>query len=165
MKSTARIASSLAAATIAMAFMAALPARSAHAADATSPIGLWKTFDDKTGAARAIVRIYEQDGKLFGKIVSSLTPGADERVCIACEDERKNQPIIGLVIVRNMQRVDDGYRGGDILDPENGSVYRCRFHVEDGVRLVVRGYIGISLLGRTQTWQRQQDHTPAPIVR
>ena len=71
------------------------PAAAADAAtaDAGSPIGLWKTFDDKTGAARAIVRIYEQDGRLFGKIESSFTPGAEHRVCAVCTDERKDQPI------------------------------------------------------------------------
>jgi uncharacterized protein (DUF2147 family) len=126
------------------------------AADSNSPIGLWKTFDDKTGNARAIVQIYEQDGKLFGRIESSFTPGAEHRVCALCTDDRKDQPIIGLVIIRNMKSRDGEYSGGDILDPETGSVYRCKFHLdEDGSRLIVRGYMGISLLGRTQTWQRQ----------
>jgi uncharacterized protein (DUF2147 family) len=126
-------------------------------AGADSPIGLWKTIDDKTGAARAIVRIYEQDGLLFGKIQSSFTPGADHRVCEVCTDERKGQPILGLIIVRNMKHTDDGYSGGDILDPDTGSVYHCKMHVEGGTRLVVRGYIGFSLLGRNQSWQRVQD--------
>jgi uncharacterized protein (DUF2147 family) len=126
------------------------------AADLSSPVGDWKTFDDKTGKARAIVRIYEQDGKLFGKIERSMSPGAESRVCTACTDDRKDQPKLGLVIIRNMKRTDDGYAGGDILDPDNGSVYRCKFHLEDGgARLVVRGFIGISLLGRTQIWERQ----------
>ncbi|HEY3850913.1 MAG TPA: DUF2147 domain-containing protein [Steroidobacteraceae bacterium] len=123
---------------------------------ATSPIGEWKTFDDKTGQARAIVRIYEQDGKVFGKIERSLTPGAEHRVCTACTDYRKDQPMLGLIIIRNMKPTDDGYAGGDILDPESGSVYRCKFHLEEGgAKLVLRGFIGISLLGRTQIWQRQ----------
>lgn len=135
--------------------VATLPAPRAAAADPGSPIGLWKTFDDKTGAARAIVRIYEQNGRLFGKIVSSFTPGAEHRVCAVCTDDRKNQPILGLVIIRNMRHTDDAeYGGGDILDPDNGSVYHCKMHVEGGTRLVVRGYIGFSLLGRNQTWQR-----------
>jgi uncharacterized protein (DUF2147 family) len=126
-----------------------------HSSD-TSPIGAWKTFDDKTGSARAIVRIYEQDGKLFGRIERSFTPGAANRVCAVCRDERKNQPIIGLIILRNMKLDGGEYTGGDILDPESGSVYRCKLHLEqEGARLIVRGYIGFSLLGRTQTWQRQ----------
>jgi uncharacterized protein (DUF2147 family) len=125
------------------------------AAAADAPLGLWKTFDDKTGNARAIVRIYEENGKLFGRIEQSFTPGADKRVCEVCTDERKNQPILGLLIIRNMKSSDGEYNGGDILDPESGSVYRCKFHLEDGGKhLVVRGFIGISLLGRTQTWAR-----------
>ncbi len=152
---TALLALSLTAA-IAAAPGAAAPA---HAADPNSPIGVWKTFDDKTGAARAIVRIYEDNGRLFGKIESSFTPGAEHRVCGLCSDERKDHPIIGLIIIRNMKRVDDDqYGGGDILDPENGSVYRCKMHVEGGTTLIVRGYIGISLIGRNQTWQRQPDN-------
>jgi uncharacterized protein (DUF2147 family) len=151
---------------------AALPAPPAAAADTAaagpaaaaddSPIGLWKTIDDKTGAARAIVRIYEQDGRLFGKIEGSFTPGAEHRFCGVCTDERKDQPMLGLIIIRNMKRMDGEYSGGDILDPDTGSVYRCKLHVEGGTRLIVRGYIGFSLLGRNQTWQRMQDtHTPA----
>jgi uncharacterized protein (DUF2147 family) len=126
------------------------------AADPASPIGLWKTFDDRTGKARAIVRIYEQNGRLYGRIERSFAPGADKRVCAVCTDERKNQPILGLLIIRDMRRADGGYAGGDILDPESGSVYRCKFHLEEGgEKLLVRGFIGISLLGRTQTWERQ----------
>jgi uncharacterized protein (DUF2147 family) len=132
------------------------PAAAPYAADLQSPVGLWKTIDDKTGKPRAIVRIYVEDGKYFGKIEQSFTPGAASRVCSVCTDERKNQPIIGLLIVRNMAQRDGEYGGGDILDPDNGSVYRCKFHLEQGgTVLVVRGFIGFSLLGRSQTWQRQ----------
>ena len=120
----------------------------------TRPSAQWKTFDDKTGQARAIVRIYEQDGKLFGKIERSMTPGAEHRVCAVCTDDRKDQPMLGLIIIRNMKRTGRRVRGGDILDPDTGSVYHCKMHVEGGTRLVVRGYIGLSLLGRNQTWQR-----------
>ncbi len=121
-----------------------------------SPIGLWKTFDDKTGQARAIVRIYEQNGRLFGRIEQTFKPGGERRVCAPCTDERKNQPIVGLVIIRNMKPDGNEYEGGDILDPESGSVYHCKMHLErNGARLVLRGYIGFSLLGRSQTWERQ----------
>ena len=121
-----------------------------------SPVGVWKTFDDRTGKEKALVRIYEQNGRLFGKIIQSYRSGAETRVCVPCTDERKDQPIIGLVIIRNMKREGDEYGGGDILDPESGSVYHSTMHLEqDGARLVVRGYIGLPLLGRSQTWERQ----------
>ena len=126
------------------------------AADAMSPVGIWKTIDDKTGKERAIVRLYEDHGLLFGRIEQSFVPGAETRVCVPCTDERKDQPIIGLLIIRNMKADGGEYSGGDILDPESGSVYRCKLRLEDaGTRRVVRGYIGIALLGRTQVWQRQ----------
>jgi len=113
-------------------------------------------MDDKTGKPRAIVRIYVENGKYFGKIEQSFTPGAESRVCSVCTDERKNQPIVGLLIVRNMAQRDGEYGGGDILDPDSGSVYRCKFHLEQGgTVLVVRGFIGFSMLGRSQSWQRQ----------
>jgi uncharacterized protein (DUF2147 family) len=136
--------------------LAGVPAAALRAADAQSPLGLWKTVDDKTGTPRAMVRIYLQDGKYFGRIEQSFAPGAETRVCSVCTDERKNQPIIGLLIIRNVTPRDGEYGGGDILDPDTGSVYRCKFRLDkDGTVLVVRGFIGISLLGRTQTWQRQ----------
>ena len=136
--------------------LAAAQLMAAHASEANSPVGVWKTFDDKTGAARAIVRIYEQDGKLFGRIEQTFKPGGEHRVCVPCTDERKNKPVVGLIIIRNIKRDGNEYSGGDILDPESGWVYRCKMHLEqDGQRLVLRGYIGVSLLGRSQTWQRQ----------
>jgi uncharacterized protein (DUF2147 family) len=141
---------------LSLVLLAAAPPMAAFGSDSTSPVGVWKTFDDKSGNARAIVRIYEQDGKLFGRIEQSFVPGAEHRVCVPCTDERKNQPIIGLVIIRNIRPDGNEFAGGDILDPESGSVYRCKMHLEQsGTRLVLRGYIGFSLLGRTQTWQRQ----------
>ncbi len=141
---------------LSLALCAAMAPVAAVSVDSLSPIGLWKTFDEKTGREKAIVRIYESGGKLFGKIVQSFKPGAETRVCVPCSDERKNQHIIGLVIIRNMKRDGDQYVGGDILDPESGAVYHSKMHLEqDGARLVVRGYIGFSLLGRSQTWQRQ----------
>ncbi len=126
----------------------------AVAADLT-PVGRWKTIDDKTGNPKAIVRIYEENGKLFGKIEQSLNPNA-KKICEKCKDARKNQPIVGMIIIRGLTKHGDEYSGGDILDPDNGSVYRCRIHVVDqGKELSVRGFIGFSLLGRSQTWLRE----------
>jgi uncharacterized protein (DUF2147 family) len=125
------------------------------AASAATPEGLWKTYDDKTGEARALVRIYRQDGALFGKIEATLVPDENEEHCSACTDERKGQPVVGLIILRGLKAEKDGFAGGDILDPETGSVYRCSLRLEEeGSRLIVRGYIGLSLFGRSQTWLR-----------
>lgn len=131
--------------------------RSAEPAGLQSPVGLWTTIDDSTGKPRGQVRIYAQNGKLFGKLEKSFKPGAEQRRCSKCTDERKDKPMLGLVIMRNMSQDDDVYTGGDILDPDNGSVYRCKLKLEDGGRkLRVRGFIGFALLGRTQVWERSE---------
>jgi uncharacterized protein (DUF2147 family) len=132
-----------------------LAAGVAAAAD-TSPVGLWRTVDDKTGNPRAIVRVYEEKGKYFGRIEKSLNPARAGRRCDKCTDERKDQPVVGMVIVRGLSREGDEYSGGDILDPDNGKIYRCKMRLADGGgKLVVRGFIGFSLLGRSQTWTRE----------
>lgn len=133
-----------------IAFLSAAPALAQ-----SPPEGLWRTYDDRTGEARALVRIYQQDGALFGRIEDSFGPGEREARCEPCKDERKGQPIVGLLIIRNLKPDEDGYDGGDILDPENGSVYRCKLHLEDeGKKLIVRGYLGLSLFGRSQSWAK-----------
>jgi uncharacterized protein (DUF2147 family) len=126
------------------------------AADLTSPVGRWRTVDDKTGKPRSIVLIWEDKGALFGKVESSLNPATAGRKCDKCTDERKDQPIVGMTLIRNMKKSGGEYAGGDILDPDNGSVYRCKLKLTDGgQKLSVRGYIGISLIGRSQTWTRE----------
>ena len=121
-----------------------------------SPVGLWRTFDDHTGRERGLVRIWEQNGRLFGSIVSTVDPAEGKRTCEKCPDDRKNSPILGLNIIRGLRPDGDQWSGGEILDPETGSIYRCSMRLEDqGRKLVVRGYIGFSLLGRSQTWLRQ----------
>jgi len=127
------------------------------AAAQSSPEGLWRTFDDRTGEARALVRIYRQDDALFGRVEASLVPGEGDEHCVACTDERKDQPVIGLLIIRDLKAEKGGFSGGDILDPDTGEVYRCTLRLaDDGKRLTVRGYLGVPLLGRSQTWQREE---------
>jgi uncharacterized protein (DUF2147 family) len=130
----------------------------ATASGATSPVGLWQTIDDKTEKPKALVEITEEsNGTLSGKVVKGLNPNENpDRRCTECTDDRRGQKILGMTIIRDMKREGDGWAGGNILDPENGKVYKCKMHLEDGGRkLVVRGFIGISLLGRSQTWNRQ----------
>jgi uncharacterized protein (DUF2147 family) len=137
-------------------FIGVIAPIASRSAEFVSPVGLWKTVDDATGNAGALVRIYEKDEKLFGRIEKLFKAEAENQVCTACKDQRKNQPIIGLIIIRNIEQEGDAYGGGDILDPDSGSVYRCKMHLEQqGTRLIVRGFIGFSFIGRSQTWQRQ----------
>ncbi|WP_027214145.1 DUF2147 domain-containing protein [Burkholderia sp. WSM2232] len=128
-------------------------------AQADTPVGTWQTIDDHTGQPKALVQIVQDgNGTLSGKVVKGL--GAydqPDRRCTACTDARKDQPILGMTIISDMKKDGDAWDHGQILDPENGKLYKCKMRLEDGGnKLVVRGYIGVSLLGRSQTWVRQQ---------
>jgi uncharacterized protein (DUF2147 family) len=137
----------------------ASPLRAAGDADLASPAGWWQPIDEKTGRPLGLIRIYEERGLFFGRIEPSSPDDVASRRCSKCSDERRNQPIIGLVLIRNMQLRDNEYVGGDILDPDTGRIYGCKFRLADGGRkLIMRGFIGLSLFGRSQTWQRAQDH-------
>ncbi len=129
----------------------------ACAREPDSPVGRWQTYDEHTHAPRGIIRIFEQGGKMFGRIERE----GDHSLCHACVDERKDQPLNGLIIIRNMQRGPADpleWGGGDVLDPETGRVYRLTMHLDgSGASLVVHGYIGVSLIGRSQTWARAPD--------
>lgn len=124
-----------------------------------SPVGLWKTIDDSSGKPAALVRISENQGELTGRI-EKLFRAADEDQnpkCVACTDARKNQPIIGMTIVSGLKKDGDHYAGGEILDPKDGKVYKSKLTVQDGGKKVdVRGYIGVPMFGRSQTWLRQE---------
>jgi uncharacterized protein (DUF2147 family) len=126
-------------------------------AQSPSPTGLWRTIDDRTHKTRGLVRLFEKDGAIFGKIEASFDPKEAQEVCAKCEDDRKDKPVIGMVFLRDMKKRGEEYSGGDILDPDTGWIYRCKMTLEDGGRkLSVRGYLGLALIGRSQTWIREQ---------
>ncbi|MES2933064.1 MAG: DUF2147 domain-containing protein [Pseudomonadota bacterium] len=128
-------------------------------ADNTSPVGLWKNIDDQSGKPKALIRITESNGELSGKIEKIFRAPAEEQnpVCEKCTDSRKNQPIIGMVFMSGLKKDADEYTGGQILDPDNGKVYKSKMVlIEDGKKLKVRGYIGMPMLGRTQIWLREE---------
>lgn len=134
--------------------LAALLATSAWAQ--MTPVGTWHNIDDKTGEAKAEIRIIETDHGLLGRIEKTLRPGA-RTVCDECQDDRKGQPIVGLEIIRGGQKDagEDVWSGGRILDPENGKEYRATLTpIEGGRKLQVRGFLGP--FWRTQTWLRVQ---------
>ncbi len=121
----------------------------------TTVEGLWITQDDKTSKEKSEVLIYKQEGKLYGKIVRLLLPEDQGKLCVECRGDEKNKPIAGLVIVKDLNLNDDVWEDGTIMDPKTGKVYDCYLNLEDINTLKVRGYLGFSLLGRTQIWKRK----------
>lgn len=119
-----------------------------------SVIGKWKTIDDETGKPKSIVEIYEKSGKIYGKVIEILTPENKKKLCKDCEGEDKGKPVLGLTIVKGLTKDGDEYSNGKILDPKNGKLYKCVLALEEKDKLKVRGYIGFSLIGRTQYWYR-----------
>lgn len=117
-------------------------------------LGKWKSIDDETGKALGIVEIYEEDGKIYGKVVDILIPKDKNKTCEKCPGEDKDKPILGLTILKNLTKDGDEYNGGHILDPKHGKLYKCYINLENEDKLKIRGYIGISLFGRTQYWHR-----------
>jgi uncharacterized protein (DUF2147 family) len=123
-------------------------------AQSQTVLGRWKTIDDETGKAKGIVEIYEQSGKIYGKVVDILEQENKKRGCENCSGDDKNKPILGMIIIKALSKEDAEYTNGKILDPKNGKLYKCYITLETKDKLKVRGYIGISLFGRTQYWYR-----------
>jgi uncharacterized protein (DUF2147 family) len=146
---------SLIRATIALALVAsALPAFAAT----DSPVGKWKTIDDKTKEVKSIVEITENGGLLEGKVVQVLkSEHGPHPVCSECDGERKNKPIEGMTIMWGLKKDGDEWSGGQILDPAKGKIYKVTLKLENGGKtLDVHGYIGFSLMGRSQEWVRAE---------
>lgn len=137
-------------------FLLALVLMSTNLLAQTSILGEWITVDDKTGEKKSVVSIYQaENGKYYGKIIDLLNGSGDE-VCTACVGEDQNKPIIGLVIVRDMQLKDGELRGGKVLDPDNGKFYYAKIYLDKDGTLVLRGSLDkAGLLGRSQTWLRK----------
>jgi uncharacterized protein (DUF2147 family) len=118
-------------------------------------LGKWKTIDDETGKAKSIVEIFKAtDGKIYAKVVKILTPGEENKKCTACSGANKDKPIVGMLIINGLTKDGAEWSGGTILDPNNGKKYKCYITLDTKDKLKVRGYIGISLVGRTQYWYK-----------
>ena len=120
---------------------------------AQTPLGVWKTIDDETGEAKSHIEIFEQGGKVYGKIVKLLKSAPDKK-CDKCPGDKKDQPLMGMVLLANLEMKDGYYQGGSILDPEKGKWYNCKIWLKEGDSnaLSVRGSVGPFY--RTQTWYR-----------
>ncbi len=134
------------------------PLRAEGGGPPNSPLGRWKTVDDLTGKVKSVVQIWEQNGKLFGRVQRLINPDPKNPNprCNDCSGDQKGKPVVGLQIMQNLQKDGQGWSGGTILDPATGKIYKCLVSVQDGgSKLKVRGFIGFSLLGRTQYWLRE----------
>ncbi len=128
---------------------------SSHLVCSQSVFGKWRTVDDQTGVDKGIVEIYEKNGFLQAKILKTLEKGRENAVCIKCKGELKDQPVVGMHVMRNFKPNAKGeYKGNNLLDPESGTVYRGKvwLDVSDKNKLKVRGYL--AFFYRTQTWYR-----------
>lgn len=124
-------------------------------AEPSSPAGYWMTIDDETNQPKSVVHLEVRNGVLYGRIVKLLNPSKKDPKCEECSGDKQNKPVEGLEILWGLKPDGDEWNGGYILDPKSGKEYRCSVEVTDGGNaLKVRGYIGISLLGRTQQWRR-----------
>ena len=136
----------------------ALAGASLAAAAQSTPAGLWKTIDDDGKTEKSLVRITETAGTFSAKVEKVFDATKQDARCEQCSDDRKNQPVLGMTIVKGVRaNLDDKalWDGGEILDPNNGKTYKVRMKpIDGGKRIEVRGYIGAPLLGRTQTWIR-----------
>lgn len=123
-----------------------------------TPVGTWTTIDDKTQKPKSVVEIYQaKDGSLAGRVTEILqSDRGPNPVCDKCSGDRKDKPVKGMVILWGIRQKGDSWEGGQILDPKNGKVYSVKVTpVEGGKKLDVRGFMGFSMLGRTQTWVRR----------
>jgi uncharacterized protein (DUF2147 family) len=122
---------------------------------AQSILGKWRTVDDDTGEEKSVVEIYKRNGKVFGKIIEIFDTKKRDLPCIYCEGDDYNKPILGLDIIKNMEKDGSAYKDGTITDPQDGKTYRCRLKLEGKDTLQVRGYLAIFY--STQYWKRVKE--------
>jgi uncharacterized protein (DUF2147 family) len=122
--------------------------------NAQSIFGKWNSTKDETGEIDSIIEIYKKNNKAFAKVVKIMDPSRQNSVCTACEGENKNKRILGLDILTGLEKNDDEWSGGEILDPRNGSVYNCYIKLVKKDKLKIRGFIGVAIFGKTKYWER-----------
>ena len=118
--------------------------------------GKWYSTNDETGEIDSVIEMYQKDGKAYAKIVEINDPERQKAVCELCTGTNKNKPILGLEILSGLEKDDDEWSGGEILDPRNGKVYNCYIKLVTPNKLKLRGFIGVALFGKTKYWNRAE---------
>jgi|TARA_B110000046_G_C13022721_1_gene412098 uncharacterized protein (DUF2147 family) len=124
--------------------------------NAQTIFGKWNSTNEETGNIDSIIEVYEKDGKAFAKVIEIKGSARKNAVCEKCEDENRNKPILGLNILTGLEKNDDEWSGGNILDPRNGRIYNCYIKLIKPNKLKIRGYIGLALFGKTAYWERAE---------
>lgn len=119
--------------------------------------GKWHSTNEETGEIDSVVEVYQKNGKAFAKVVKIMDPKRQDILCDLCKGNLKNTPIMGLNILTGLEKDGDEWSGGKILDPRNGKEYKCYIKLETPNKLKLRGYIGISLIGKTAYWTRASE--------
>lgn len=122
--------------------------------NAQTIFGSWESKDQETGNVDSVIELYEKDGKAYAKVIDITDETKRTATCIYCKDDRKDKPILGMEILTGLEKDDDEWSGGTILDPRNGKVYKCYIKLVKPNKLKLRGYIGISLFGKTEYMER-----------
>jgi uncharacterized protein (DUF2147 family) len=118
--------------------------------------GKWHSTNDETGEVDSVIEMYEKEGKAYAKIVEINDTERQKAVCELCTGTNKNKPILGLEILSGLEKDDDEWSGGEILDPRNGKVYNCYIKLVNPNKLKLRGFIGVALFGKTKYWNRAE---------
>ncbi len=125
--------------------------------NAQSIFGKWHSTNEDTGEIDSVIEVYKKDGKAYAKIIEIKNPDRKNAVCDLCEGKNNNKPILGLNILTGLEKDDDEWSGGKILDPRNGKIYKCYIKLEEPNKLKIRGYIGFALIGKTAYWTRAKE--------
>ena len=118
--------------------------------------GKWESLDPETRTVDSVIEVYEKDGKAYAKIIEIKDETKRAALCTYCKDEKKNKPVLGMDILTGLEKDDDEWSGGAILDPRNGKIYQCYIKLVNANKLKLRGYIGISLFGKTEYMERSE---------
>ncbi len=135
--------------------LAALFVATSLTMNAQTIFGKWENRNEDTGKVDSVIEVYEKDGKAYAKIVEITNPDRKDAVCDQCEGPNKNKPILGMDILTGLEKDGDEWSGGEILDPKKGTVYKCFIQLKGKNKLKVRGYVGVSVFGRTVYWHRK----------